>query len=757
MRESRRAIIESRVRKCYTRCDFSVAFRPVELELGKTWEVECGVLGRTLRVNRPRRAIAVVCAVLVLLLVVGGMGALFEMTQPPAASRSVAVLFEVHKGEPPSDVATRLEHDGLIRSAWLFGLVAHLPNPVKPGIYRLSSAMNMTTVATKLAAGRSDLARVTIPPALRATQYPAIFAGLLPHVTPQDFLRIATSGMLPNGETLSTRYWYVMPKASKAEFALEGYLLPGTYLIDTSANASDVVEALLDAFGARLCPGSDAAQHTPYDGSLAQCKAHGAQVPVGTSSVSIFGAMEQQFATQDDRLALYDTVTLASIVAREAATPADESGVAAVYANRYHAALTSGLDPSGDPVAYLNAPSTAQYGRDSDQPPPNGRWWAALGDSAAAVDPESPFNTAVTSHIGLPPGPIAAPDWGTIGAVAVANSAAPSPNYYVANICGQMAYAASASQNMGIQVKAQYESAHRCQSALLAVPLPPVAGQVTIPSVPAELPSAQPAPATTAAADVLLDPQSGQVYLAQNADAERAMASTTKMMTALVAITYGNLDEPVTVGPDIAQLAGTGASTADLRAGDVLTLRDLLYGLMLPSGDDAAIVIADTVGGSQAGFVYLMNDEARLLGMKHTHYVNVHGLDADGHFSSAGDLARLAGFALRNQTFANVVATPTYALAATPDHQAYTWTNTDVLLFPPVYPGILGVKTGYTGQAYYCLVFAARGPTGMLVGVVLGEPDEASRFTDARALLDWGFSQQARINWLLRRAGLRTG
>jgi D-alanyl-D-alanine carboxypeptidase len=226
------------------------------------------------------------------------------------------------------------------------------------------------------------------------------------------------------------------------------------------------------------------------------------------------------------------------------------------------------------------------------------------------------------------------------------------------------------------------------------------------------------------------------------------------MMTALVAITYGNLDQPITVGQDIAQLAGTGASLAYLQPGDVVTLRDLLYGLLLPSGDDAAIVIADGIAGSQAGFIYLMNDEARLLGLTHTHYANVHGLDATSHYSSALDLARLASFALRDPAFAAVVGTATYALPATATHQPYTWQNTNKLLFPPAYPGVVGVKTGFTGNAGYCLVFAAQGPTGRLVGVVLGEPTEDSRFTDARVLLDWGFTAQAQANWLLRRAGV---
>jgi D-alanyl-D-alanine carboxypeptidase len=140
-----------------------------------------------------------------------------------------------------------------------------------------------------------------------------------------------------------------------------------------------------------------------------------------------------------------------------------------------------------------------------------------------------------------------------------------------------------------------------------------------------------PAPALSATAYVLIDPTSGVVYLSHNARAELPMASTTKIMTALVALTFGSLDQRITVGADAAALEGGEASVAGLRAGDVLTLRELLYGLMLPSGDDAAVAIADGVAGSQDHFVTLMNTEAALLGLWHTHYADVHGLDAPGH------------------------------------------------------------------------------------------------------------------------------
>ena len=274
---------------------------------------------------------------------------------------------------------------------------------------------------------------------------------------------------------------------------------------------------------------------------------------------------------------------------------------------------------------------------------------------------------------------------------------------------------------------------------------------------PVTLPSVPPPPAIGAQRMILINPDTSGIYLSQNADVAWSMASTTKIMTALVAVTYGRLDQRITVGADAVALDGTGASVAGLRVGEVFTLRELLYALLLPSGDDAAVAIADGVAGSQASFVLLMNTEAQQIGLAHTHYANVHGLDAPGHYSSAADLAWLAARALEEPSIATVVETPTITLPASAAHQQYTFKNTNDLLFSPVYPGILGVKTGYTAQAGYCLVFAAGGPYGRLIGVVMGEPTYDGRFIDARALLNWGFALEQRIHLLRQGNALRPG
>ena len=295
---------------------------------------------------------------------------------------------------------------------------------------------------------------------------------------------------------------------------------------------------------------------------------------------------------------------------------------------------------------------------------------------------------------------------------------------------------------------AHHASARASQARLAATAQSSASAPISVPGVLPAVASSFSAVRTTPAAPslsareaLLLDPVTGQVYLASNAGDEMPMASTTKIMTALVAISFGTLDQRITVGADAAALSGTEASVAGLRAGESFTLRELLYALLLPSGDDAAVAIADGVVGSQERFVQLMNLEAALLGLGHTHYADVHGLDAPGHFTTASDLAALTAAALRSPIFAAIVATPVYKVAATAVHDAHTWQTTNLLISSERYPGVLGVKTGFTGGAGYCLVFAAARPYGHLLGVLLGEPDEQARFDDAAALLTWGFAQ----------------
>lgn len=254
--------------------------------------------------------------------------------------------------------------------------------------------------------------------------------------------------------------------------------------------------------------------------------------------------------------------------------------------------------------------------------------------------------------------------------------------------------------------------------------------------------SAQP-PAVQAAAAFLFDPDRGWIFYQKNADEQRSIASLTKVMTLLVAVDSSNLDQPITIGPDAAALVNSGNSYIGVSAGEQLTLRDLLYGIMVGSGNDAAVAIADGVGGSEASFVTLMNSHARRLGLTHTFFVTPDGV-ADGNRSTARDMAILTAVALEQPGVEQITATWHITIPKTATHKAYDLLSSNDLLpggLSP-YPGADGVKTGYTGDAQYCLAFSARRQGHLIVGVVLGDPSSQARLNDAHALLDWGFAQE---------------
>lgn len=235
-------------------------------------------------------------------------------------------------------------------------------------------------------------------------------------------------------------------------------------------------------------------------------------------------------------------------------------------------------------------------------------------------------------------------------------------------------------------------------------------------------------PMVDAGAAIVIDAKSGRILYEKNAFSRRAMASTTKIMTAIVAIENGRLEDEVTVSK---RAASVGGSNVGLRAGQVLSLKELLYGLMLSSGNDAAIAIAEHIGGSVEDFLEMMNSKAAELGLKDSSFKSPHGLDTDGHYSTAYDMAMITRYALKNKIFAEIVSTKSSHISIGGLY------NTNEML--DLYPGADGVKTGYTGLAGRCLVTSAMRNNFRIISVVLNCPTRTIRARDSKNMLDYAF------------------
>jgi serine-type D-Ala-D-Ala carboxypeptidase (penicillin-binding protein 5/6) len=241
----------------------------------------------------------------------------------------------------------------------------------------------------------------------------------------------------------------------------------------------------------------------------------------------------------------------------------------------------------------------------------------------------------------------------------------------------------------------------------------------------------------------LADGGTGQQLWGRDTGTKRPMGSVTKVMTALVVIEAGNLGRRIGVPASaVSYVASHGASSAGLRAGDVLTARQLLDAMLLPSGCDAAYVLATAYGPGRAAFVAKMNAKARQLGLAKTHFANFDGLPyptARATHSTPANLIALGRAAMALAAFRTTVDRRTYHLAGRNGHHAYTWRNTNLLLGS--YAGADGIKTGFTLAAGYCLLFEAHRGTTVLIGVVLYSTatKPGDRFTDARRMLNWGF------------------
>ncbi len=262
---------------------------------------------------------------------------------------------------------------------------------------------------------------------------------------------------------------------------------------------------------------------------------------------------------------------------------------------------------------------------------------------------------------------------------------------------------------------------------------------LSMPQVPGRS-AAVPAPRVEAGAAVLMDAATGQVLWGQHAYRQMDPASTTKMMTAYLVIRAGGLQRTVVVSP---RAAGTPGSRMHLAPRDRYTRLDLLRGLLLPSGNDAAVALAESESGSVEAFVAEMNRTARALGAYQTHFVNPNGLTKPGHYSSAYDLALIARAALQLPVFQHLVSTPIDRVTELRRGKRRVLHNSNRLL--EAFPAADGVKTGTTNAAGPCLVASATRGGTQLIAVVLQAPH---RWQAAARLLQWGFSAWRRVTWL---------
>jgi serine-type D-Ala-D-Ala carboxypeptidase (penicillin-binding protein 5/6) len=252
------------------------------------------------------------------------------------------------------------------------------------------------------------------------------------------------------------------------------------------------------------------------------------------------------------------------------------------------------------------------------------------------------------------------------------------------------------------------------------------------PLVAAESASA-PAPDVTARGAVVMEASCAELLLAKNPDAQFAPASTTKIVTALTAADLSEPEELVYVDVNSALLvASTGSTVMGLEPGQEMSIRDLLHGMLLASGNDAAIAIAEHVAGTVPDFVGLMNDKAAELGLEHSRFANPHGLDQPEHYSSAHDMAMFGRELLNNEQLAAIVRTQKYQPAW---NGPEVWNGNELIGF---YPGTVGVKIGYTENAGQTIVAAAtrEGRT-----VIVSLLNSWQRYTDTMALFDWAFAQ----------------
>ena len=255
---------------------------------------------------------------------------------------------------------------------------------------------------------------------------------------------------------------------------------------------------------------------------------------------------------------------------------------------------------------------------------------------------------------------------------------------------------------------------------------------------------------------LLMEASTGKVIYENNGYEKKYPASTTKIMTAILAIEHCNLNETATASEFAINSVPSGYSTANIQIGETLSVKDLLYALMLQSANESAVILAEHVSGSQEAFANLMNKKAKEIGCKNTHFVNPNGIHDENHYTTAYDLALIAQYAMKNQTFRDIVKTTSFTLPATTSYpsESRTYANTNNLIIYDArnrpdnyyYKYATGIKTGYTSAAKNCLVASAEKNGIEYISVVLGASityentgSVSHRYVDTIALFDYAF------------------
>lgn len=270
------------------------------------------------------------------------------------------------------------------------------------------------------------------------------------------------------------------------------------------------------------------------------------------------------------------------------------------------------------------------------------------------------------------------------------------------------------------------------------------ASRESLPLVPAPSPdtilpsqTAPPALRLHAAEACLMDAASGRVLYGKDCDTPLPMASTTKIMTCLLALECGKMSDSVSFSDRACRMPKVHLGAPN---GSVFSLEDLLYSLMLESHNDTAVAIAEHIGGSVEGFAAMMNAKAAELNLSSTIFVTPNGLDDKNHSSSPADMCRLATYACQNEDFLHIISTPSKTIRTMDQRHSYSLVNRDAFL--NTYPGALGIKTGFTNKAGYCFVGAAKREPITLTSCVLAcgwPPNKSYKWMDTASLMDYGF------------------